>query len=229
MLDWIVEIWVNDAEQAAGKGHVHILAVVPDASNDGVFKVCGDPFFSQFPTVDEVNGWLQFPTLLPLTEHQMLYVRSSYKSIADQALSKVDQNRRKYAIIAGTPGIGKSVFVYYVMWRLIKEKKRVLLFDSVGTFYFDSTTMLTCSTLPDKSNLKFWSTDLWCLVDSLDPTGITALPYLRCSILLASTPRRDYIGEFRKLVPTPVVLYMPLWTKEELGAIVHLYPKALGK
>ncbi|KAG3088026.1 hypothetical protein PI125_g18484 [Phytophthora idaei] len=132
----------------------------------------------------------------------------------------------KYAVVTGTPGVGKSVFVYYVMWRLIKDKKRVLLFDSEGNFYFDGTTMFTCKALPDKSNLQFWSTDLWCLVDSLDPTSIPGLPYRRCSVLLASTPRRDCIGEFKKLAPTPDVFYMPLWSKEELATIAPMYPHA---
>ncbi|KAG2766144.1 hypothetical protein Pcac1_g22488 [Phytophthora cactorum] len=212
---------------------IHVLVVVPQqwtsapiVSDGGVFDHCSDPFFSKFQTVDEVNSWLQFPALLPLTERQTLYIRSSYKSIAAQALSKVDPNRRKYAVITGTPGIGKSVFVYYVMWRLIKDRKRVLLFEGEGNFYFDGTTMFTCKALPDKSNLQFWSPDLWCLVDSLDPTSIPGLPYRRCSVLLASTPRRDCIGEFKKLAPAPDVFYMPLWTKEELATIAPMYPHA---
>ncbi|KAG3004984.1 hypothetical protein PC120_g18262 [Phytophthora cactorum] len=214
-------------------GTIHVLVVVPEqgtsapiVSDGGVFDRCSDPFFSKFQTVDEVNSWLQFSALLPLTERQTLYIRSSYKSIAAQALTKVDPNRRKYAVITGTPGIGKSVFVYYVMWRLIKDRKRVLLFEGEGNFYFDGTTMFTCKALPDKSNLQFWSPDLWCLVDSLDPTSIPGLPYRRCSVLLASTPRRDCIGEFKKLAPTPDVFYMPLWTKEELATIAPMYPHA---
>ncbi|KAG2765528.1 hypothetical protein PC111_g25159, partial [Phytophthora cactorum] len=115
-----------------GEEVIHVLVMVPEqwtsaptVSQDGVFDHCIHPFFSQFPTVDQVGDWLEFPALLPLTERQKLYVRCSYKSIAAQALTKVDPNRRKYAVITGTPGIGKSVFVYYVMWRLIKDKKRV--------------------------------------------------------------------------------------------------------
>ncbi|KAG2999130.1 hypothetical protein PC120_g20975, partial [Phytophthora cactorum] len=231
-------LWINNDKHfgknfGPAEGEVHVLVLVPKqgtsvptVSQDGVFDHCSDPFFSKFQTVDEVNSWLQFPALLPLTERQTLYIRSSYKSIAAQALSKVDPNRRKYAVITGTPGIGKSVFVYYVMWRLIKDRKRVLLFEGEGNFYFDGTTMFTCKALPDKSNLQFWSPDLWCLVDSLDPTSIPGLPYRRCSVLLASTPRRDCIGEFKKLAPTPDVFYMPLWTKEELATIAPMYPHA---
>ncbi|KAG2872456.1 hypothetical protein PC115_g24606 [Phytophthora cactorum] len=198
-------------------GTIHVLVVVPEqgtsaplVSDGGVFDRCSDPFFSKFQTVDEVNSWLQFPALLPLTERQTLYVRSSYKSIAAQALTKVDPNRRKYAVITGTPGIGKSVFVYYVMWRLIKDKKRVLFITRQPPIYFDGSTIHECKQLPYSGNQQFWSPDLWCLVDSVDPTNVAGMPIECCSVLLASTPRRDCIGEFKKLAPTPDVFYMPL-------------------
>ncbi|KAG4222135.1 hypothetical protein PC116_g29390, partial [Phytophthora cactorum] len=152
-------LWVKNAKYFGenfqpGEGQIHVLVVVPEqgtsaplVSDGGVFDRCSDPFFSKFQTVYQVNSWLEFPALLPLTERQKLYVRCSYKSIATQALTKVDPNRRKYAVITGTPGIGKSVFVYYVMWRLIKDRKRVLLFEGEGNFYFDGTTMFTCKAL----------------------------------------------------------------------------------
>ncbi|KAG2763856.1 hypothetical protein Pcac1_g24541 [Phytophthora cactorum] len=212
---------------------VHVLVVVPEqgtsaplVSDGGVFDHCIHPFFSQFPTVDQVGDWLEFPALLPLTERQKLYVRCSYKSIAAQALTKVDPNRRKYAVITGTPGIGKSVFVYYVMWRLIKDKKRVLFITRQPPIYFDGSTIHECKQLPYSGNQQFWSPDLWCLVDSVDPTNVAGMPIECCSVLLSSTPRRDCIGEFKKLAPTPDVFYMPLWTKEELATIAPMYPHA---
>lgn len=132
----------------------------------------------------------------------------------------------KYAVITGTPGIGKSVFIYYMMWKLIKDRKRVLLLTEEPAIYFDGSTIWNCDQLPKPGNRQFWSVDLWCLVDSVDPTTIPGFPILNCSTLLVSTPRRDCIGEFKKLVPTPDVFYMPLWTKEELTTIAPLYPSA---
>ncbi|EEY63810.1 Crinkler (CRN) family protein [Phytophthora infestans T30-4] len=212
---------------------VHVLVVVPEqgssvptVSQDGVFDHCSDPFFLQLPTVDQVGDWLEFSSLLPLTRRQKLYIRSSYQVIANQALLNPNVGMVKYAVVTGTPGVGKSVFVYYVLWRLIKEKKRVLLFDNNGLFYFDGSMMLNCLALPSKFNLQFWSPDLWCLVDSMDPTSISGLPYRLCSLLLASAPRRDCIGEFKKQPPTADVFYMPLWSKEELATIAPMYPHA---
>lgn len=112
------------------------------------------------------------------------------------------------------------------MWRLIKDKKRVLFLTRKPAVYFDGSTAWDCDRSPKPGDRQFWSPDLWCLVDSVDPTAIADLPIERCSVLLASTPRRDYIGEFKKPVLTPNVLDMPLWTKDELTAIASLYPNA---
>ncbi|OWZ24165.1 Crinkler (CRN) [Phytophthora megakarya] len=105
------------------------MVVVPDqgtltpiVSPNDVFDHCSGLFFSQFFTVDQVGDWIEFSSLLLLTRRQKLYIRSSYRVIADQALLNADGNMVKYAVVTGTPGIGKSVFVYYVMWSLIKDK-----------------------------------------------------------------------------------------------------------
>eukprot|EP00644_Phytophthora_capsici_P015486 jgi/Phyca11/113302/e_gw1.24.271.1 len=196
------------------------------ASQDNDFNRCSNPFFSQLPTAEETDEWLEFPSLLPLTRRRSLYIRPSFKSIAAQALLKVDSNRRKYAVVTGTPGIGKSVFLYYVMWKLIKDKKRMLFVTGRPPIYFDGESVLDCYQLPYAGNRNFWSPDLWCLVDATNPCKIAGLPIHHCSVLLASEPRDDYVRHFRKLVPTPQVFYMPIWTEEEMEKIIPLYPSA---
>ncbi|KAF1322370.1 hypothetical protein FI667_g11337, partial [Globisporangium splendens] len=210
---------------------IHVLVVVPKqevvppVSQDAAFAPCDHEFFSQFAAVDEVDSWLEFSSLIPLTKLRRFHIRSSYKVIAEQVLSNAaDPRMVKYAVVSGTPGIGKSVFVYYVLWKLIKEKKRVLLVTNVPVIYFDGDKMWERWDLPGKCQI--WSPDLWCLVDSADPTAIARMPVNDCSVLLVSTPRKDYIGEFKKLAPKPDVFYMPLWTHEELSAIAPLYPDA---
>ncbi|POM63627.1 Crinkler (CRN) family protein [Phytophthora palmivora] len=141
---------------------------------------------------------------MPLTQCHSMYIHSSYKSIARNALFKDNPSRKKCVIVTGTPGTRKSVFIYYVKQRLIEDKK------------------LECHTLPNKFDRQFWSTDGWCLVDAVGPTKMTELPHGQCSILLACTPQRDCIDDFMNLVPVPEVFCLPLWTKDELAAIVHL-------
>lgn len=165
--------------------------------------------------------------MIPLTNDRWIYIRSSYKTIADQVLKDDKPGFRKYALVVGTPGIGKSVFLYYVMWRLIKSNKRVFWVGQRGKHsrYFDGKAIWECKELPDAENDQFWSTDLWCLVDTKDPTTIEGLPIDDCSVLLTSSMRKDCLNEFVKLAPPPIRMYMPLWTKEELGKIVQLFPE----
>nr|QUJ09332.1 crinkler 4 [Plasmopara viticola] len=223
----------SGGDKVADEGHVHVLVEVskqgnsiPTVFRDNFSDECRDPFFSHFSTGERVGDWLNFASLLLMTRQQKLYVRSSYTSIAAQALSNIDKELVKYAVVTGTRGIGKSVFLYFAMWRLIKDKKRVLLFDKYAQFYFDGITMRDVKQLPFSGNRQFWSPDLWCLVDSVDPTTIDELPVENCSVLLTSTLRQDYISNFMKLVPTPEVFYMPVWSKEELATIAPLFPQA---
>nr|QUJ09330.1 crinkler 1 [Plasmopara viticola] len=215
------------------KDVVHVLVVVPKQRSsaqtffrDGCLYQCSDPFFTKFAAVDQVGDWLHFASLLLLTRQQKLYIRPSYASIAAQALSKVDLNCEKYVIVTGTPGTGKSVFVYYAMWRLVKDKKRVLFITRKPPIYFDGITMWEVKGLPSPFNEEFWSPDLWCLVASQSPARIPGLPYMHCSILLASTLEQEYISNFMKLAPPPDVFCMPVWSKEELATIAPLYPQA---
>jgi len=84
--------------------------------------------------------------------------------------------------------------------------------------------MLAIDSMPLRSDRQFWTNDLWCLIDSADPIKIPGLPVADCSILLATSPRRDHLGDFKKLAPPPAVFYMPLWSHDELKSITGLYP-----
>lgn len=104
----------------------------------------------------------------------------------------------------------------------------MLFVTEVPAIYFDGDNIWECSRLPSSDNHRFWAPDLWCLVDSKNQTDIVDFPVRKCSVLLAITPRKDCVSEFRKLPQAPEELYMPLWTQEELEAIPCLFPKAEG-
>ena len=182
-----------------------------------------DPFFSQvgIATEDE-NHMLTFPDRIPLTRKKQLYIRSAFKVIYDAAMTKEDATRRKYAAVTGTSGVGTSTFLYYVFWRMVKEKRRV--FFVTKSKYFDGESMISLCTMPMRDNLEFWNTNLWCLVDSADPTEIPDLPVYEWSILLATSPRTDLLHRFQKLAPPPPVFYLPLWSRDEFQSIACLYP-----
>ncbi|CAH1762593.1 1033_t:CDS:1 [Entrophospora sp. SA101] len=190
---------------------------------DYVFQSCSDSFFSHLPTIVENNNWLEFAYPIPLTQHQKLYIRSSYKVITKNALSKANPNHRKYSIISGTPGIGKSMFLFYIFWQLVKEGKCVLFVTREPDIYFDGNSTFEYPQYPLPSDHQFWTFDLWCLVDSKDPTNIPGFPVDACSVILSITPLSDFISGFSKLVPAPPIFYMPLWTREELEVVAPLY------
>lgn len=179
-----------------------------------------DPFFSQVGSAKEEGDMLVFPTHIPLTKRAKLYIRSAYKVIYDAAVTRVDATMPKYSLVTGTPGIGKSAFLYYAFWRKVKAKQRVFFVQEM--IYFDGENMLDLSEMPRRRDLQFWTPDLWCLVDSVDPTS-AGLSHDRCSILLATSPRRDIVKEFKKLVPEPVAYYMPTWSDAELNSIAGLH------
>ncbi|KAG3076937.1 hypothetical protein PI125_g21400 [Phytophthora idaei] len=97
-------LWIKDDKYFGEnfhpvKGQVYVLVVVPKqwtsmptVSKDGVFANCSDPFFSQFPTVGEDGDWLRFPSLLPLTKRHDLYIRASYRVIADEVMKNPDKS-----------------------------------------------------------------------------------------------------------------------------------------
>lgn len=87
-------------------------------------------------------------------------------------LSNPQADAVKYAVVSGTSGAGKSVLLYYVMWKLIKQKNRVLFMTRKPPIYFDGSTVWEFDLLPRPGDRQFWSPDLWCLVYSVDPIGM---------------------------------------------------------
>lgn len=172
-------------------------------------------------------NFLTFNHPVPLNTQSLLYVRASYREIATAAVLKPNVEERRYVVITGTPGVGKSVFLYYIFWHLMEHQQRVLFLTKEPSIYFDGNAMSQCSLLPSSGNHDFWNSNLWVLVDSRDPTIIPGIPIDYCSVILVTTPRNDFIGEFKKLIPTPPVFYMPLWSRAELQTIAPQYPLSI--
>jgi hypothetical protein len=175
------------------------------------------PFFSQVGAAKEENGILEFSAPIPLTKRKQLYVRVAYDVIYGAVVTREDATLPKYAVVTGTAGIDKSVFLCYFFWRMVKAKMRVFFLQK--RHYFDGERMWEFQSVHNPTDRRFWTIDLWCLVDSADPTKMRGLPYNDCSILLATTPRNDYLSEFQKLVPIPPVFYIPPWSLDELQSL----------
>jgi Crinkler effector protein N-terminal domain len=222
---------------------IHILVVVPEVDQGQWGKErtrkkartrttaldipCEDPFFKNIRTATERNGWISFQENIPSTTLKNLYIRESFRTIASEISLGITS---KKAIITGTPGIGKSLFLIYLLFKFVKERKRVLIIYHPSNIYYDENGNVfefNHGDFPPTYDYSFWNDSLWCLFASKfkDKTQLGALPIGRCMFILSTSPRREMLNDFRK-PPDPQVYYMPTWTKGELKMISPFFPNA---
>jgi hypothetical protein len=164
---------------------------------------------------------------MPDTNLNQLFIRESYKTIASSIL---EGNGSHKAIITGTPGIGKSLFLIYLLWQLVKKRTRVLFIYYPFNIYYDGNGGVfefESSSLPSAIDYSFWNESLWCLFDAKfkKEDDLARLRVGLSTIILSTSPRREMVNDFKK-PPVPDCFYMPIWTEAELEAIALLFPNS---
>jgi hypothetical protein len=208
-----------------------LIVVVPSsiqfaqAWQPSSFPPCQIPFYNNVFSAIEQDGWISFGQTIPLTTLNKLYIRESYLSIASSIQSGI-----KKAMITGTPGIGKSMFLIYLLWNLLKQRKRVLLIYHPFIIYYDGkggVFQFPAVHLPLETDYSFWNETLWCLFDAKGKkeSDLNKFPYDLCTFILSTSPRREMVNDFKK-PPEPEFFYMPTWSQAELEAIAPLFPDA---
>lgn len=201
------------------------------------FQLCQVPFFNSICDVAESDdGWILFGQQqqhIPSTSLNSLYIRECYRTIASSIITNpgtgINNNKHK-AIITGTPGIGKSMFLIYLLWTLVKEGKRVLVIYHPFNIYYDGKRgvfRFPIGHSPLDTDDSFWNDALWCFFDakSKKQDDLDKLPYKLCTFIVSTSPRRNMVNDFKK-PPEPQVFCMPTWTEAELEAIAPLFPNA---
>jgi hypothetical protein len=171
--------------------------------------------------VIESDGSISFEHTIPSTSLKKLYVRESYRTIA----SSINPGLNK-AIITGTTGIGKSLFLIYLLWKLVKEGKRVLFIYHPYTIYYDGNGgVFELLKIPSPIVFSFWNDRLWCLFDTRAQRNglLDEFPYDMCTFIVSTYPRRELVKDFKK-PPVPQVFYLPTWTEAELKVIAPSFP-----
>ncbi|KIM41036.1 hypothetical protein M413DRAFT_158284 [Hebeloma cylindrosporum] len=155
-------------------------------------------------------------------------VRDSYLSMFDTVWAEaLSQEGRGGVIITGQPGIGKTLFNYYLLVRLL-QRRQVVLFSPDGMrlflFYHDGVYALPMSVLagrgrdvlPDPiSSSKLF---LWTLFDIFESRG-PVLPLVADPCFPVQTTLPDPIRyQTWEESATPLLTGLPLWTREELAA-----------
>ena len=225
---------LNPTQSTDGLGSMEdmlvvVVVVVPSPAPS--FPPCQLPFFNNMPNITESDGgWISFgqEVTMPSTNLNNLYIRECYRTIGASIL---EINGIQKAIITGTPGIGKSLFLVYLLWKLIREGKRVLFIYTSFNIYYDGNGgvfQFESGRLPSDIDYSFWNADLWCLFDAKykEKADLNRLPSELCQFILSTSPRRDMLNDFKK-PPVPKIFYMPIWTMAELEAIAPLFPKAI--
>ncbi|KAI3653953.1 hypothetical protein MP228_001104 [Amoeboaphelidium protococcarum] len=201
------------------------LPILPSQIQSSSFPPCDFPFFKSIYKATESDGWISFGHTIPSTSLENLFIRESYRTIASSIYPGINK-----AIITGTPGIGKSLFLVYLLWILAREGERVLFIYHPFSIYFDGkggVYSLARGLLPLENDASFWNDTLWCLFDAKlkKEADLGYFPFELCKFILSTSPRRELVNDFQK-PPVPQVYYMPTWSEAELEAIAPYFANA---
>ncbi|KAF0683296.1 hypothetical protein As57867_024568, partial [Aphanomyces stellatus] len=218
---------------------IHVLVVIPEGVASTLspsvefsrgFIACKIGFYNDIVNADVKDGWLYFNQTIPSSaaKPEALLVRASYQTIASSIQDRGKDGIFK-TIITGTPGIGKSLFLIYLLWNLVKAGKKVLFIYHPNLIYYNGLGgVFELREFPSAIEHSFWDESLWCLFDAKgkNERHLSAIPYDNCKVVVSTSPRRDMINDFKK-PPTPKIFYMPLWTEHELEQVASTFPQVV--
>ncbi len=92
------------------------------------------------PPYDDRLTFLQFTHVTPSFGIEHLLIRDAYRDIWKEINTLAHDSRRQLYLVTGTPGVGKSIFALYVLWRMkyLGLKNIVYQLDT-STFHFTDT------------------------------------------------------------------------------------------
>jgi len=172
------------------------------------------------PNVDEVVtlpddcNWLDEE---PSSKSTPMLIRKSFVEIFDSMMAIVTLNPRiRGYVMLGNPGVGKSRFLSYCLWRFAEIGKRVF-FESVEhgmVWSFEPSGQVIAHDRGPKFPFDTTEDDLYLF----DPYGDQPDEPRGCSALtiVAASPNPIHYKGFRKRKGCGVRFYMPVWSKEEL-------------
>ena len=144
-----------------------------------------------------------------------VYVRQAYIDIYDKYIKD-----NKFVLVCGNPGIGKSVFLFYVVRRLLDDHPRAkIVYEESGSSYRvylteDEVQFVKLDQL-DKAS--------YYLFDCRSPRHTVDINIARRSekTIVMSSPAKQNYKSFEKdcvfsTLGRGVKLYMPIWTWEEV-------------
>jgi hypothetical protein len=193
-------------------------------------------FWNSLHGLQDKNGFLHFPVKPSFFPEKLnsLYIRKAYEDlfqiIYDNLNSDNETKERIHRMaITGTPGTGKSVFLFYILWRLanMETTKTVILHrekDHTDIHAFRNDGCWVTQSLPSLREFLHDPTT-WYLTDALlsQPGDVAAVT------ILVSSPDRKYYSRFLEYSSVPLLHYLPIWSLEELKLAAESYSKSPEK
>lgn len=137
-----------------------------------------------------------------------LFIRSCYDELLQKTLTLRDNGLFR-TVITGTPGIGKTFFGAFCLYRIASEFPSLIYHTS--DLIVSIELGVVCSISFDDLVQCVMNTKYLYIADGVKP-ALTA----NCFTILVTSPRFSIFKEFIKERNTTSVLYMPPWTYEEL-------------
>ena len=182
-----------------------------------------------FANAQLVDECLQSPNdvFLPYPQNKLkkIYVRKCYEDVFKLLLNYIEME--SFAI-SGTPGIGKSLFFVYILYRLMKDFSIKALSLKPNRIVYHMGSGKTCFNLENQTAVEVEHLEAKKLVRQQDTLyiidGQTTPMSSSCITLFISSPRSQQYKEFVKQKMAKE-WYFPVWNTEELQSCqIQCYP-----
>jgi DNA replication protein DnaC len=226
---------------------IHVLVVVPEVDQGQLYdgnrkrqRIENNINFEaidvtaqlkSFANVQLVERVIQseFNVLLPYSQDKIknLYVRECYEKVFNLLIQHINLNMTSFAI-SGTPGIGKSLFFIYILYRLMNDVK-TLSFKPNQVVYqlghkykcYDLQQQIVTDIAYPLAAQLVRQQDTFYIIDGRTSETLDS----SCVELFISSPRSDVYQDFVKQKMTKI-WFFPIWTLAELQTCRrHCYPE----
>ena len=215
-----------------GNSFTNPLRVQVPVGTDPTSAAVLTKFWNSLRGMEPENGFLKFhimPEFIPRLMDS-LYIREAYEELFEIIWKNQQDKESKMRInrmaITGTPGIGKSVFLFYILWRLanIESTKTVILHRQMNHRRIYVFQNGGCWIVSSGADIQMFLTDpdTWYLTDAL----LTPPDSVEAVTILVSSPAEKYYSDFLKYSSTAPLHYLPTWSLEELKRVAHVYSKS---
>ncbi|KAF8133329.1 hypothetical protein EV363DRAFT_1397562 [Boletus edulis] len=171
----------------------------------------------------DLGRWLgAFQTIFGAAIEENILVRDEYRT-AVQELQTDRYSRGAY--VTGQSGTGKTLFLVYLLVRLLEQRQKVAVHDIDHQFYVIFTDKVTFHPLVDKKPLRDGG-HMWALSDSnhqnsgAPPSGFYSYPQ-SVRMIQATSPKKKCWHEWRKQARAECYV-MDIWTEREVTNLAKL-------